>query len=94
VSDGAAVFAAAVAEYLVTDLLELAGRAAKDNSRASITPRCIQLAIRNDKDLDELWDKVVLPESGIFPGGSPWSRPQKLVISNKPFVVANFDKRP
>ena len=38
----------AVLEYVVAELLELAGNVAKDNKKMRIIPRHIQLAVRNN----------------------------------------------
>ena len=47
---GAGVYMGAVLEYLCAEILELAGNAARDNKKARIIPRHIQLAVRNDED--------------------------------------------
>ena len=46
---------AAVLEYMVAELMELAGNAAKDNKKARIVPRHIQLAVRNDDELNQMF---------------------------------------
>ena len=67
VGAGAPVYLAAVLEYLTAELLELAGNAAKDNKRSRIVPRHIQLAVRNDEELNKFLGGVTVAQGGVLP---------------------------
>merc|ERR1712105_540641 len=64
---GARVFLAAVIEYLTAEILELAGNAARDNKKARIIPRHLQLAVRNDEELNQLFAGVTISQGGVLP---------------------------
>ena len=65
-SETAAVYLAAVLEYLAAEVLELAGNSASKRGRKRVDPRDILLAVRNDIELSRLYAKVVLP-GGVIP---------------------------
>lgn len=64
---GSSVYMAAVLEYLAAEVLELAGNAARDNHKSRLTPRHIQLAVRNDEELSKLLQETTISQGGVMP---------------------------
>ena len=62
IGSGAPVYLTSVLEYLAAEILELAGNAARDNKKSRIIPRHLQLAIRNDEELNKLLGDVTIAQ--------------------------------
>merc|ERR1712156_377006 len=66
-SPGAGIFMAAVLEYLMAEVVELAGNACRDNKRKTINPRHLMLAVRNDEELSQMFADAIIPGGGVLP---------------------------
>lgn len=80
VGAGAPVYMAAVLEYITAEVLELAGNAAKDNKKARIVPRYIQLAVRNDDELNTFFGNAVIASGGVLPNINAVLLPKKKKV--------------
>lgn len=90
------VYLAAVLEYLAAEILELAGNAARDNKKQRIVPRHLQLAIRNDEELNKLLGHVVISQGGVVPFIQPevcstLPSDRSLVTSNYPILASTIE---
>uniref|UniRef100_A0A663LVJ1 Histone H2A n=1 Tax=Athene cunicularia TaxID=194338 RepID=A0A663LVJ1_ATHCN len=83
IGPGTAIFLAAVLEYLTAEVLELAGNVAQENKKARILPRHIQLAVRNDEELNKLFSSVTIAQGGVLPNVLPKLLPKKTVLSHE-----------
>ncbi|KFV57235.1 hypothetical protein N328_02509, partial [Gavia stellata] len=84
ISPGAAIYLTAVLEYLSAEILELAGNAARENKKARILPRHIQLAVRNDDELNKLFFCVTIAQGGVIPNILSQLLPKKTVRDAAP----------
>ncbi|XP_035413979.1 histone H2A-beta, sperm-like [Cygnus olor] len=84
VGPGSAIYLAAVLEYLTAEILELAGNAARENKKSRILPRHIQLAVRNDEELNKLFSCVTIAQGGVMPNILSELLPKKTVQSAAP----------
>ena len=64
---GAGIFTAAALEYLTNEIIELAGDVCHQHKKKTIAPRHIQLAIRNDDELNKLMYEAMIAEGGVLP---------------------------
>ncbi|CDQ98067.1 late histone H2A.2.2 [Oncorhynchus mykiss] len=80
IGTGAAVYLAAILEYLCAEVLELSGNAARDNKKSRIAPRHIQLAVRNDEELNTLLGAVTISEGGVLPNIQAMLLPKKTKL--------------
>ena len=77
VGGGAAIYLTAVLEYLTAEVLSLSGSAAYENRCRRITPRYMELAVRNDAALNELLRHADWMQSGVIPHIEPALLPKK-----------------
>merc|ERR1711872_176855 len=67
------VYLGAVMEYLMAEVLELAGNCARDLKMKTIKPRHVMMAVAMDDELKPIFDdsKVIMPGVGVVPGIHP-----------------------
>ena len=85
-TEGAAVYLAAVLEYLVAELVELSGNSARHNNSDIIRPRHVMLAIASDDELNTMCNGAVFLQAGVLPSvpGTPSRTPNSPVFTPTP----------
>ncbi|CAJ1424276.1 unnamed protein product [Effrenium voratum] len=84
------IYLTGVIEYVVAEILELAGNSAKEQKKARIIPRNIQLAIRNDEELNKYMSDVTIKSGGVLPNVHTALLPDKQ--PTKGVVAASFSQ--
>ena len=64
-------------EYLVREILEIAGDQAAEAKKQTIKPKHIALAIRNDEELTKLMSTIQISEGGFKSGIHEFLLPKK-----------------
>lgn len=67
----AGAYMAGVLEYLTLEICELAGMICDKHKKKTIAPKHINLAIRNDDDLNKLMCEVTIAQGGRLPFIAP-----------------------
>ena len=67
IGDCSCIYLAAVLEHITSEILKLACNAAQDDNNTRIMSRHLQLAIRNNRDLNQLYCDVTIFQGGIIP---------------------------
>merc|ERR1712096_134686 len=67
VSSKTGVFTSAVMEYIMAEVLELAGNVCKEKKMHTIFPKHLQTAIRSDEELDDFLKNVTLRSTHVLP---------------------------
>lgn len=68
IGGGAPIYLASALQYMVSEIMELAGNEAQAVKKQRITPRNIMLAIRNDLELNKLIGKDAdFAQTGVVP---------------------------
>jgi len=93
IGTGAPVYLAAVLEYCVAEILELAGNAAVDNRKRRITPRFLRLAISEDVEINKMLKGVTIAEGGVHPHVDPFLLMKKQTPEQKEIArqIQNFN---
>ena len=71
------MYFSAVLEYLASEVLKLAGNAAKENKKKRIIQRDIQLAVTNDQEFNKFMVNTTIASGGVIPSIHPLLIPAK-----------------
>ena len=71
------IFLAGVLEYLASEILEISGDICAEHNKKTIQPRHIQLAVRNDDELNKMMAVAQISQGGVLPNVSDILFPKK-----------------
>lgn len=67
----------------------MAGNAARDNKKTRIIPRHLQLAVRNDEELNRLLNAVTIAQGGVLPNINSLLLPKKSAAGGDSLPVSS-----
>jgi len=93
----AAVYLAAIMEYITAEVLELSGNASRDSRSQVISCRDVFLAKRNDEELNKMFENCIIREGGVIPHIKGGTIPKRLGCesdqsSQITYNISSFDK--
>jgi histone H2A len=83
VGSNAPIFMAAILEYVVAEVLEVAGNNARAEKKTRLRPRHVMLAIEEDQDLKHVFKDITIAGAGVAPGIQEFLQPKKDKVSKK-----------
>ena len=72
----APVYLAAVMEYVIQEIIEVAWECVKKEKKARITPKHISMSIKNDDELNQLFKTALISGGGVLPHIHPFLLPK------------------
>lgn len=81
VSEDAPIYLAGVLEYLANELLELSGKASRDDKKNTINNRHLRIAIEDDEELNSLFKDIQF--NGVLPNIHKEYMPKKKLPKKK-----------
>ena len=77
IGGGAGAFMAGVLDYITSEICELSSSVAEQHKAQRIKPRHIQLAIRQDEEINKMFANILISDGGVMPNISDFLFPKK-----------------